>query len=334
VTSNNTYGNAYGIFGDFFPSNNILAADNIYSNTYGFYCGGTFGGCSNNLFISNNIYSNGIGYYSSAGATNNACVNCNIGYSSSSVSLPETTAEIAYAGDSTANNLTLKNSNVNPFRGIQTSGINTPVPFASYLLNYSTNPGVVQVYGDYLVAGSTFTLDYSTNSYGSTATTPKLMQGTGHSATVNGTSDANAISQLITITYRSADTLWHVTASSGPAGDLCTFAAGGGGPTNCPSSNTQFSLTVSPGGTRNDGDKLDFALTAYSNDFNQPKKLQFAAITGSGMNNNRSKIEIASGAGFVLKLQLHVYAGFRRHVLHLRRFRGLYDRQLQHQQYR
>ena len=42
-----------------------------------------------------------------------------------------------------------------------------------YVLNYSTNPGVVEVYGDYEVAGTTLTLDYATQLYTSTATTAK-----------------------------------------------------------------------------------------------------------------------------------------------------------------
>jgi len=293
LISNNVYSNgAEGInLESSSTSNNLLISNNTYSNTNE---GIQFlTSANNNTLISHSSYANGVvGIYSSA-STGNTCVSCNLGYSSASVASPNSQGEVRFDGAATSN-LTLKNSKINPAQGIQTSGLSLS---GSYLLNYSTNTGVLQVYGDYQVSGSTLTLDYASQLYASTTTPPKLMQGTGHSATVNSTNDTNAASQLITISYKSADTLWHVTASSSPSGDLCTFAAGGGGPTNCPSSNTQFSLTVTPGGTRNDGDRLDFALLAASQGSAAQKRLLFAQ-TGTALNNGRSKITIASGAGF------------------------------------
>src|SRR5207248_4662439 len=119
--------------------------------------------------------------------------------------------------------LVLKNSLVNPSPGIYTADFAST---GTYLVNYSTNPGVVQVYGDYQVTGSTLSLDYASQLYTSTATTPKLMWGAGHSATVNSTNDSYAVSQLITITFKTSDSSWHVTGSSEASGDFCSGAAG------------------------------------------------------------------------------------------------------------
>src|SRR5439155_22420078 len=84
----------------------------------------------------------------------------------------------------------------------------------NYVINYSTTPGVVQVYGDYTVSGSTFTLDYATNTYAATATSPKAMRGAS-TAVVTSTSDANAVSQLITLTYnQTGNNDWDVNGSS------------------------------------------------------------------------------------------------------------------------
>ena len=55
------------------------------------------------------------------------------------------------------NSLVLKNSLI-ASGGIQTSNLGQS---GSYILNYSTTPGVVQLYGDYQLAGSTLTLDYA-----------------------------------------------------------------------------------------------------------------------------------------------------------------------------
>src|SRR5258708_23617673 len=112
--------------------------------------------------------------------------------------------------ESTSQNaLTLKNSLVNPALGIQTSGFATA---GSYVLNYSTNPGVVQLYGNYQLSGSTLTLDYANELYASTATTPVDMSGHGHTATATVAVDSNVVSQLVTLT-NTCGTNWQVTAS-------------------------------------------------------------------------------------------------------------------------
>ena len=70
---------------------------------------------------------------------------------------------------------------MNPSPGIQLSGFGQP---NSYLLNYSS--GVMQVYGDYKVSGSTLSLDYLDELYASNATTPVGMMGSSLSRDIGG----------------------------------------------------------------------------------------------------------------------------------------------------
>ena len=155
--------------------------------------------------------------------------NCKLGYSSASVASPDSIAEVAlntFSGE----NLIISNSQVNPSTGILTTGFNQA---GNYVISYNQDfaTGTVHIFGDYTVAASTLTLDYSTNTYASSATGPQLMRGAAHTATVNYTNDANAVSQLITITFDGSN--WVVTGSSTP-GTLCTIAGASGGTANCP----------------------------------------------------------------------------------------------------
>ena len=222
-------------------------------------------------------------------------VNSSIGYSTSSVSSPDGIATVN--PDSTlTGNITLKQCRVNPTPGIALTGFSRT---GNYLISYDQDfaTGTVHLYGDYLVSGSTFPLDYASQLYASTATTPLLMLGVGgsHSAAVNSTNDINAVSQLILITYHASDTKWHVTGSSTP-GDMCTISGGAGGTTDCPTSSPQFNLTVN-GSSPNDGDFLDFALISASKDSGLQKQLLFGA-SSSTFNNGRSKMTVAPNAGF------------------------------------
>ena len=235
-----------------------LAADTIvgnkvYSNNTG--ASGNDDGIGiagpNNILVGNYVYSNFTNQAGSGGvwlegtASGNLWVGGGLGYTPAGVPAPDGNAEVYM--DNSANNLVMKNALVNPSPGIPGSDFQTA---GEYLVNYSS--GVVQVYGDYVVNGSTLTLDYASQLYTSTSTNLKLMIGSGHAATVNTTSDANAVSQLISITYNGSN--WIVTGSS-TTGTLCTIAAGGntGSPASC-GSPVQFTLTVNPGATRNPGD--------------------------------------------------------------------------------
>src|SRR5262249_2997217 len=151
-----------------------------------------FSNGNNNVFIANSVYSNtSAGVYTS-GSTGNVFANNNIGYSSASVSSADTGAEIAF-DNATASTLVIKNSLINPSPGIGTSGF---AQSNSYLLNYSS--GVLQVYGDYQLSGSTLAVDFANSLYISTATAPVDLSGHGNSATVTIAVDSNVVTQLIT----------------------------------------------------------------------------------------------------------------------------------------
>ena len=152
---------------------------------------------NNDVLIANNVYSNGsFGIYNSQG-TGVVGAGNNVGYSSASVALQNTTAEIAFDSTQTEN-MILKNTAINPSLGVQASGFNKA---NSYFVNYST--GLVQVYGDYQLSGSTLTLDYASQIYTSTATNLKVMIGAEAASnfTISTLNDTNAVSQLITIQY-------------------------------------------------------------------------------------------------------------------------------------
>ena len=299
-TANNVFSNVQnGIFLNS-GSNNTLAANNVYLNNPAdsSFNGINIQNSNNNVLIGNSLYfntdSSAGALFLEGGSTGNLWVGGGLGYTPAGVSAPDTTSEVSFDNTST-NNLVIKTALINPAVGIQTSGF---VRAGSYLVNYSTNAGVAQVYGDYKVSGSPFTLDYATNSYASTVLNLKAMQGNEALGdfTVNWTSDTYAVSQLITILYTGSQ--WQVTGST-TSGILCTFAATGAGPTNCPSASPQFALTLNVADvTPVAGDKADFALIAASSDAYKQKSLQFAATTGSNFNHNRSKIEISTGAWF------------------------------------
>ncbi len=81
-------------------------------------------------------------------------------------------------------------------------------------------------------------------------------------------------------------------------GVLCSGVSAGVA-TDCPNNaSMQFNVNITNGAGAVSDDTIDFALTAASGDAYQPKKLQFAKTTGSGFNNEQSKITIVPGAGF------------------------------------
>ena len=115
--------------------------------------------------------------------------NGRIGYAPNGGSAPDTTAEIRFDNLSTEN-LTLKNSQVNPNPGVYASGFAKP---GSYLLSYNQDydTGTVRIWGDYTISGSTFTLAYTSETYtgGGDANMPKkLYLGPAASGLNNGRS--------------------------------------------------------------------------------------------------------------------------------------------------
>ena len=157
-------------------------------------------------------------------------------------------------------------------------------------MNYST--GLVQVYGDYQLSGSTLTLDYASQIYASTATNLKVMVGAEATSnfTIVWTSDTYAVSQLVTLTATDA-THWQVAGSS-TSGTVTIGVSGSG---SWPSSNPQVNISIGAT-TPAVGDRVDFALIAASQDQNAQKKLQFGPA--GAFNHGRSKIEIGNTSGF------------------------------------
>ena len=270
-------------------TNNLLTSNLSYSNAADGI--DVDAGSGSNTLIADSVYSNsGHGLYTQGdGAVVNTCAACNIGYSSTSVSLPDSQTEIDMVGTDGA--LILRNSPINPAQPINLAD------FASgtALVNYSTNTGIVQMYGDYQLAGSTLTVDYANRLYTSTATAPQQMFGSNaHTITSVVTFDASTLNELITVTATSSSQ-WSVAGSS--SGVLnASFSCSAGG--HCGFTSTPVNFTLNPAATVTAGDSLNFATLAASSDLNQQKKLQFAAITGSGFNNGRSKIEIGNTSGF------------------------------------
>ena len=245
LTSNIAYGNTNAGIYVSGSNTNLLISNLSYGNVTGM---DVRDGSTGNVLIADSMYSNsngagfGAGLGTSYGASGNVAVSCNIGYSSAAVSLPDAGnptigAEIVIsnaAGNGTA--LVIKNSLVNPAPSPVYPSEFTAA--GSYLLYYSTNPGVVQLYGNYQASGSTLTLDYANELYASTATTPADMSGHGSTGTVNSTYDSGAVSQLVTATYNG--TTWDLVGSST---SLCSGLTAGS-PQDCPSgAGKQFNIT-------------------------------------------------------------------------------------------
>src|SRR3974390_1141175 len=98
------------------------------------------------------------------------------------------------------------------------------------------------------------------------------MKGSGTTYTVNSTSDASAVSQLITITWDAVGSSWSVVGSS--SGYLGYYNTSGLSRPFPPAAPPQSLLPVtytSPAV----GDKADFALLGASPSLNQQKKLLF-----------------------------------------------------------
>ena len=152
LISNVAFDNGDGVH--LLTSNTLLALNMFYGNSNS---GIHLDNDVNNTLISNSVYNNdpyGVQTSISAG---DVLANCNIGYTSATVLSPDNSAEIFY-DNANIESLFLKNSLLNPSPGIYLTGF---AKAGSYLVNYSTNSGIVQVYGDYQLSGSTLTLDYS-----------------------------------------------------------------------------------------------------------------------------------------------------------------------------
>ncbi len=315
LTGNNLYSNSQnGMY--LTGSNNTLTGNNAYSNSNdgiflwntfnntltgnSFYLNSALGmeldNASNNTVSGNNIYSNFYGVYAS-NSSGNTFIDGNMGYNAAGVSLKNTIAEIYLVPGGSAETMILKGVRVNPSVGIGNAGLDVPgASLISYnqVFDAGMDSGTVRIWGNYQLAGSTLALDYSQRLYVSTNTAPRLMRGTEHSITNVVTGDGAALSELITVKHTGGNS-WTVTgSSSGVIGSPFTC------PGACGFSSGKVSFTLNPGGTRNAGDMLDFVTIAASSDTNVQKKLLFGPAA-STYNSGRSKLEVASTGGIVLR---------------------------------
>jgi len=291
LTSNNSFSNADNGINFVTASDNLLAGNNFYANSdHGIYLDIS---SNNNGFIGDNAFSNtGSGIYLS-NSVSNAFTGGGLGYDGAGAGKPDTADEVSF-DPAKVNSLELKGVRVNPAAGVSGAGMSKA---ASYLLSYGQDgeAGTLRLWGNYRLAGSTLTLDYSTQLYASTSTAPRLMRGAGHSITSVVTRDADTLSEIITVEHAGAG-LWQVRGSS--SGLLGTFAGAASGSYGFSHAKVDFTLNV--GAVLNAGDALNFACAAAAGDANTQKKLLFGP-GAVAFNEGRSKLELAPTSGVVLR---------------------------------
>jgi len=122
------------------------------------------------------------------------------------------------------------------------------------------------------------------------------MRGTGHGITAVVTKDAGTLSELITVTHTGGNS-WQVQgSSSGSLGTLSCAPSTSG----CAFTNAKVDFTLNTGSANGVGDVLDFVTTAASGDAGRQKSLLFGPAA-STFNQGRSKLEVASTGGIVLR---------------------------------
>ncbi|MFH1724222.1 MAG: NosD domain-containing protein, partial [Elusimicrobiota bacterium] len=289
---NESYSGTRGIRVGQSSDGNLLASNEARLNTDE---GIILGSSADGTLIDNLSYANATrGLLVTNGASGSTLVGGGLGYDGSGAADPNTQSEL-HIDDASSGSLTLKGVRINPAAGISTDGFNRE---GNYLLSYNQDfdTGTVRLWGDLTLSGDTLTLDYATRLYASTATASKLMRGTGHSASVGSTNDSGALSQIITIEHR--DGQWHVDGSSSGA-DMASFT-GSQANLAVPASDTQFILDFTDGGSAVEGDRVDFALIAASQDQNVQKQLLFGPAA-DGFHDGRSKLAVAADAGVALQ---------------------------------
>ncbi|MFC1679236.1 right-handed parallel beta-helix repeat-containing protein, partial [Elusimicrobiota bacterium] len=272
--------------------NNLLTRNAAYNNTNGFSLNGTI----DNMMIANRAYSNSAYGLYVQDASSITFANGSLGYDSANAPNPNTTAEIGFNSDANKESLILKSARVNPTGGVEVLGLNeTGNHIISYNQDFDT--GTVRVWGDYVVYGGTLTLEYGGQVYASSTTMPVTIRGTGHSAAVAQTYDADAISQIISIEYRSGE--WHVAGSSSGA-DLVTPFTGNQPALDIPTASPQVRINFTEGASPQEDDWVGFGLLAASGDANMQKRLLIGPPESS-FNKGRGRIRVVPDGGVELK---------------------------------
>jgi len=210
VEDNRSYANATaGVEADAGSDYNLFASNRYYSNPTGVAVSYSTG----NVFVDESVFMNGNGF-GFTGWWKTSVADSRVGYDDQGNDLTNTVQDFALTSPpSGGNDITLKQTRIHGAPSDGPAGFDQEGNYAlSYNQDYAT--GTVQFWGDYIVSGSTLTLDYATQLYASTATTPKLMRGSNHTLSVStdAISDPNAVSQLVVVEYDGGQ--WHVHGSS------------------------------------------------------------------------------------------------------------------------
>ncbi|MBI4056033.1 MAG: Ig-like domain-containing protein [Elusimicrobia bacterium] len=292
AASNYCFSNLGGIYLTA-SSANLLALNHLFSNGgAGVPFGIALDNGINNTLVSNFVYSNSLrGIFVFMNTSRAVFADGSLGYDfygNPRLDNPE----ISFGG-SGARGLILKNSRLNALGGVSVTNLDVE---DTYLLSYNqdSDSGTVRLWGDYTVSGSTFSLDYSGYIYVSTATIPKLMQGSGHSLSNVTTSDSNTLSEYVTATHLGSNS-WEVKGSrSGVLGTLTCAPS-----SSCSFASSKISFTLNAGSSNGNGDFLDFATLSSSQDQNRQKKL-LVGNSAPTFRGGRSKLTIAPSGGFSL----------------------------------
>ena len=249
---------------------------------------------NNTTMAANSIYSNVQDGIDTQSSFLTRVYNSRIGFNNTLTSLGNGPTEIRFAN--TSNTMELFDTRVNDAMGPDINPTN--LMGSNYLISKKHNQilGETRLYGDYTVTNSTMSLEYSFQTYSSTATPPIRYVGNGHTAFVNSTDNLNAETQVISIEFNGGQ--WHVNGSStginmiapfGPAGTLSN--------TPVPSGTPQFYLSFNPGGSPQEGDRITFLLVEGAHDQTTQKRLLFGPAD-PGFNNGRSRLTIGTNGDF------------------------------------
>lgn len=283
VVDNTISGNGY--FGYGAGDGSIAVSNSVYQNVdVGMAVGGRA------LVVGGHVYLNGANGVWSNGNSRYSLYGTFLGFDASGASQPNAGAELWMYQNSVFNQPRLYGCRVNPVGGIDYDANETGV--LAYNTNFATGTAVVR--GDVVLeSGTAVTLDHAQPSWRSTATTPVLIRGTGHAASVRSTSDGGAVSQLIAVRFDGS--AWRVEGSEsglmhGPfLGSLANQSIAG-----------QFLLDFTPDAfaAAREDDQIVFALIASSKDENVQKKLLFR---NNAWNDGGSGFVVMPGATFTLR---------------------------------
>ncbi|MFH2203946.1 MAG: right-handed parallel beta-helix repeat-containing protein [Elusimicrobiota bacterium] len=261
---------------------NLLVDNQIYMNeSTGVYI---LNGASGTVISSGSVYGNGGYGYALKNSVGNQIVNGSVG-------LPQSNAAGVLYIDPDANPETLVAKAVKSDDGpLSTAAFNNS---GTYLITYDVDASSSSVgfNGEYTISGETWNIDYNQRLYASTATTPRLMRGSGHSAAICALSDTNAVTQYVYAAYNGAN--WDLYGSQdgfmgSVAGGLCLDPGAG-----------QFSIDITEAAPA-PGDRIDFLMQAASGDVNRDKSL-WIGPSAAGYNQGRSKLVVAPDGGIVFR---------------------------------